>query len=191
MVSVAQLVEHRSVAPRVAGSNPVAHPNTLLTENKTTSTRSCIARVSEFLHNHCTRAGMVRFFACESARKNAPGMRKRVVTIHVYHNEPTGQEIQASVLVLLCHKRREQQNGQQASCFSRNLASRIRSVAIECGLCRSARTRFAARPELGRRIFPGRVGPIESQMLKSVFYLLGELSPALVSGCTLLLNTRL
>ncbi len=26
-VSVAQLVEHRSVAPRVAGSNPVAHPN--------------------------------------------------------------------------------------------------------------------------------------------------------------------
>ena len=27
-VSVAQLVEHRSVAPRVAGSNPVAHPKT-------------------------------------------------------------------------------------------------------------------------------------------------------------------
>src|SRR5271154_5965403 len=26
-VSVAQLVEHRSVAPRVAGSNPVAHPS--------------------------------------------------------------------------------------------------------------------------------------------------------------------
>jgi hypothetical protein len=26
-VSVAQLVEHRSVAPRVAGSIPVAHPN--------------------------------------------------------------------------------------------------------------------------------------------------------------------
>lgn len=29
-VSVAQLVEHRSVAPRVAGSNPVAHPNAFL-----------------------------------------------------------------------------------------------------------------------------------------------------------------
>src|SRR5579864_1711375 len=28
VVSVAQLVEHRSVAPRVAGSNPVAHPKT-------------------------------------------------------------------------------------------------------------------------------------------------------------------
>lgn len=25
-VSVAQLVEHRSVAPRVVGSNPIAHP---------------------------------------------------------------------------------------------------------------------------------------------------------------------
>ena len=53
-------------------------------------------------------------------------------------------------LVLLCHKRREQQNGQQASCLSRNLASRIRSVAMECGLCRSARTRCATRLELGR-----------------------------------------
>src|ERR1700758_431590 len=30
-VSVAQLVEHRSVAPRVAGSTPVAHPNSQLT----------------------------------------------------------------------------------------------------------------------------------------------------------------
>jgi hypothetical protein len=29
VVSVAQLVEHRSVAPRVAGSNPVAHPSSL------------------------------------------------------------------------------------------------------------------------------------------------------------------
>ena len=29
-VSVAQLVEHRSVAPRVAGSNPVAHPRKFL-----------------------------------------------------------------------------------------------------------------------------------------------------------------
>ena len=53
-------------------------------------------------------------------------------------------------LVLLCHKRREQQNGQQASCLSRNLASGIRSVAMECGLCRSARTRCAAWPEFGR-----------------------------------------
>jgi hypothetical protein len=26
VVSVAQLVEHRSVAPRVVGSNPIAHP---------------------------------------------------------------------------------------------------------------------------------------------------------------------
>ena len=53
-------------------------------------------------------------------------------------------------LVLLCHKRGTQQTGQQGSCLSRNLASLIRSVAIECGLCRSARTRRAARPEVGR-----------------------------------------
>ena len=30
VVSVAQLVEHRSVAPRVVGSNPIAHPNSLV-----------------------------------------------------------------------------------------------------------------------------------------------------------------
>jgi hypothetical protein len=59
-------------------------------------------------------------------------------------------EFHHRLLVLLCHKRREQQNGQQVSCLSRNLASRIRSVAMECGLCRSARTRCAAWPELGR-----------------------------------------
>jgi hypothetical protein len=55
-----------------------------------------------------------------------------------------------SLLVLLCHKRREQQNGQQASCLSRDLASWIRSVAMECGLCRSARMRCATRAEFGR-----------------------------------------
>jgi hypothetical protein len=54
-----------------------------------------------------------------------------------------------TLLVLLCYKRRTQQTGQQGSCWSRNLASLIRSVAIEYGLCRSARTRRAARPEVG------------------------------------------
>jgi hypothetical protein len=53
-------------------------------------------------------------------------------------------------LVLLCHKRWTQQNGQQGSCLSRNLASLIRSVAIEYGLCRSARMRRAAGLEVGR-----------------------------------------
>jgi len=53
-------------------------------------------------------------------------------------------------LVLLCHKRRVQQNGQQGSCLSRNLASLIRSVAIEYGLCRSARMRRTAGTEVGR-----------------------------------------
>jgi hypothetical protein len=54
------------------------------------------------------------------------------------------------LLVLLCHKRRVQQNGQQVSRLSRNLASLIRSVAIEYGLCRSARMRRAAGLEVGR-----------------------------------------
>jgi NADPH:quinone reductase-like Zn-dependent oxidoreductase len=53
-------------------------------------------------------------------------------------------------LVLLCHKRRTQQNGQHVSRLSSNLASWIRRVAIEYGLCRSARMRRAAGPELGR-----------------------------------------
>jgi hypothetical protein len=55
-----------------------------------------------------------------------------------------------TALVLLCHKRRTQQNGQQVSRLSRNLASLIRSVAIEYGLCRSARMRRAAGQEVGR-----------------------------------------
>jgi hypothetical protein len=52
-------------------------------------------------------------------------------------------------LVLLCHKRRVQQNGQQGSRWSRDLASLIRSVAIEHRLCRSARMRRAAGLEVG------------------------------------------
>ncbi len=44
-------------------------------------------------------------------------------------------------LILLCYKRRRQQNGQQGSCRRSALAILIRSVAIELALCRSARTR--------------------------------------------------
>ena len=33
-VSVAQLVEHRSVEPRVVGSNPIAHPKVTCTEEQ-------------------------------------------------------------------------------------------------------------------------------------------------------------
>jgi hypothetical protein len=53
------------------------------------------------------------------------------------------------LLVLLCYKRLTQQKGQQGSCRSRILAMRIRSVAMERGLCRSARTRRAAGLEPG------------------------------------------
>jgi hypothetical protein len=53
------------------------------------------------------------------------------------------------LLILLCHKRRTQQNGQQVSRLSSHRASLIRSVAIEYGLCRSARMRRAPGPEVG------------------------------------------
>ena len=53
-------------------------------------------------------------------------------------------------LVLLCYKLREQQKGQQGSRPSRARAIRMRSVAMDCGLCRSARARRAAGLELGR-----------------------------------------
>ena len=57
VVSVAQLVEHRSVAPRVVGSNPIAHPKTPI-ENRTFNSSSalfCAISVAQQLHN-CDRA---------------------------------------------------------------------------------------------------------------------------------------
>ncbi len=54
------------------------------------------------------------------------------------------------ILVLLCYKWAEQQKGQQGSCRIRARAILTRSVAMDCGLWRSARTRRAAGLELGR-----------------------------------------
>lgn len=51
-------------------------------------------------------------------------------------------------LVLLCYKRRTQQKGQQGRLRSNDLATRMRSVAMEWGLCRSPR---AARFPVGRK----------------------------------------
>src|SRR3982751_495711 len=56
------------------------------------------------------------------------------------------------LLVLLCYKRRVQQKGQCGSWVRRERAILIRRVAIEVGLCRSARTRRTARLEVGRRL---------------------------------------
>ena len=56
-------------------------------------------------------------------------------------------------LVLLCYKRRAQQKGQCGSWVRRKRASLIRRVAIEVGLCRSARTRRAAGFEVGRKVW--------------------------------------
>src|SRR4029079_4077554 len=58
----------------------------------------------------------------------------------------------SSLLVLLCYKRRAQQKGQCGSWVRRKRASLIRRVAIEVGLCRSARTRRAAGFEVARKV---------------------------------------
>jgi hypothetical protein len=44
-------------------------------------------------------------------------------------------------LVLLCYKRKTEQKGQYRSWLSRKRASLMRNVAMERGLCRSARKR--------------------------------------------------
>lgn len=61
-----------------------------------------------------------------------------------------GGHDRVNALVLLCYKSNEQQKGQQRSSRSRARAIRMRSVAMDCGLCRSARERRAAGLELGR-----------------------------------------
>jgi hypothetical protein len=55
-------------------------------------------------------------------------------------------------LVLLCYKRRAQQNGQWGSWARRKRATSIRRVAMEVGLCRSARARRTARFEGERKL---------------------------------------
>jgi MFS transporter len=55
-------------------------------------------------------------------------------------------------LVLLCYKRRVQQKGQWGSWVRRKRAILIRRVAIEAGLCRSARARRTARLEVKRKL---------------------------------------
>lgn len=47
------------------------------------------------------------------------------------------------LLVLLCYKRFGPQKGQHGSCRIKTRAMLMRSVAIECGLWRSGRTRAA------------------------------------------------
>src|SRR3954452_11378189 len=58
----------------------------------------------------------------------------------------------SSHLVLLCYKRRAQQKGQCGSWVRRKRAILTLRVAIEAGLCRSARTRRTARLEVKRKL---------------------------------------
>ena len=55
-------------------------------------------------------------------------------------------------VVPLCYECRAQQNGRQRSWASKALAILIRIVAMELGLCRSARARRAAGLEVGRNL---------------------------------------
>ena len=55
-------------------------------------------------------------------------------------------------LVLLCYKRRAQQKGHCGSWVRRKRAILLRRVAIEAGLCRSARARRTAGLEVGRKL---------------------------------------
>src|SRR3954467_12547430 len=56
------------------------------------------------------------------------------------------------LLILLCYKRRAQQKGQCGSWVRRKREILMRRVAIEAGLCRSARTRRTARLEVKRKL---------------------------------------
>jgi hypothetical protein len=64
-------------------------------------------------------------------------------------NEP--QDFFSNLLVLLCYKRFGPQKGQHESCRAITRAMLIRSVAIECGLWRSGRTRAARLEVAGDR----------------------------------------
>jgi len=64
------------------------------------------------------------------------------------------RSLRAYFYCVINYRRKEQHNGQHGSRCTRNRAIWIRSVAIEWGLCRWARTLRSPRPELGR--YPGR-----------------------------------
>jgi hypothetical protein len=61
-------------------------------------------------------------------------------------------DFSSTLLLLLCYKRRVQQKGQWGSWVRRKRAILIRRVAIEAGLCRSARARRTARLEVKRKL---------------------------------------
>ena len=66
-----------------------------------------------------------------------------------------GKQFFSNLLVLLCYKRRAPQKGQPESCRSRILAVVCRSVAMDQGLCRSARTGRTPRVESRRHFGDG------------------------------------
>src|SRR3954449_10431656 len=76
-----------------------------------------------------------------------------------HHRWKTGRFLASSsanthegFLILLCYERRAQQKGQCGSWVRRKREILMRRVAIEAGLCRSARTRRTARLEVKRKL---------------------------------------
>jgi hypothetical protein len=55
-------------------------------------------------------------------------------TFSASHDFSMGADFNHGLLVLLCHRRRAQHNGQHGSRPASTRATRIRRVAIECGL---------------------------------------------------------
>src|SRR6266568_8235956 len=96
-------------------------------------------------------------------RKRAPRALKRELILKeltarlkvVPSRRPCELEFFRSLLVLLCYKKGAPQKGQPESCRSRIRAMVCRSVAMDQGLCRSARTGRTPRVESRRHFGDG------------------------------------
>ena len=96
----------------------------------------------------CDTANQLAPWATYSAPDDETCIQRFVTTAEV--------AVQASavpgLLILLCYKRSAQQNGERGSWARRKRATSIRRVAMEVGLCRSARARRTARFEVERKL---------------------------------------
>src|SRR5208283_1651976 len=92
------------------------------------------------------QAAMARVFFCPTSVASVRMDVLSVAGVIVSKSWSTRE----GLLVLLCYKRNAPQIGQQGSWDDKCRESLMRSVAIEFGLCRSARTRPAG-PKVGRK----------------------------------------
>jgi hypothetical protein len=97
-----------------------------------------------FLRYEATHEGMAYGTAVDAKAVPAASPHRRS------RGERADFRFHARLLVLLCYKRSTPQIGQQGRWDDKCRESLMRSVAIEFGLCRSARTRPAG-PKVGRK----------------------------------------